>query len=95
VYQVSVADGGLTEMSDIASGAHMSFSPTRSLILDVRGHKSLWVHPLNGQPARQIFAFAGSDIRIDYPTWSPDGRWIVFDRAASKGGDLWLLEMAR
>jgi eukaryotic-like serine/threonine-protein kinase len=95
VYQVSVADGGLTQLPDIASGAHMSFSPTRSLVLDVRGHNSLWVHPLNGQPARQIFAFAGSDIRIDYPTWSPDGRWIVFDRAASKGGDLWLLEMAR
>jgi len=94
VYQVSLADGALTQLPAIASGAHMSFSPSRSLILDVRGHKSLWVYPVNGRPARQIFAFPDPDVRIDYPTWSPDGRWILFDRAAPRGGDLWLLEMS-
>ena len=94
VYRVSLADGALTQLPAIASGAHMSFSPTRSLILDVRGHKSLWVYPVNGRPARQIFAFPDPDVRIDYPTWSPDGRWILFDRAAPRGGDLWLLEMS-
>ena len=23
---------------------------------------------------------------------APDGRWILFDRAAPSGGDIWLLE---
>ena len=31
-------------------------------------------------------------VRIDYPVWSPDGKWILFDRAAPSGGDIWLLE---
>jgi Tol biopolymer transport system component len=70
----------------------MSFSPDRSLILDVRGHKSLWIYPVNGQAAHRVFAFSDPDIRIDYPTWSPDGRWVLFDRAAPRGGDLWVLE---
>jgi eukaryotic-like serine/threonine-protein kinase len=92
IYRVSVGDGSLTRLPDIASGAHMSFSPDQSRILDVRGHKSLWVYPLNGQPPYQIFAFADPDVRIDYPVWSPDGGWVLFDRAAPKGGDLWLIE---
>jgi Tol biopolymer transport system component/tRNA A-37 threonylcarbamoyl transferase component Bud32 len=92
VYRVSVEDGSLTRLPDINSGAHMSFSPAQSLILDVRGHKSLWVYPVSGQAGYQVFAFSDPDVRIDYPAWSPDGRWVLFDRAAPRGGDLWLLE---
>ena len=92
IFRISVEDGSLTRLPDVSSGAHMSFSPDRSLILDVRGHKSLWVYPVNGQAARQVFAFPDPEVRIDYPTWSPDGRWVLFDRAAPRGGDLWLLE---
>jgi hypothetical protein len=87
-----VEDGSLTRLPDIASGAHMSFSPDESLILDVKSHKALWDYPLNGKPAYQVFAFADPDVRIDYPVWSPDGGWVLFDRAAPKGGDLWLIE---
>jgi Tol biopolymer transport system component len=47
-----------------------------------------------GSP-QQVFAFADPDVRIDYPVWSPDGRWILFDRAAPSGGDLWIIEGAR
>ena len=92
IFRVALEDGALTPLPDVVSGAHMSFSPDRSLILDVRGHKSLWIYPMNGGPARQIFAFADPDVRIDYPTWSPDGKWILFDRAAPRGGDLWVME---
>jgi TolB protein len=91
IYRVSVHDGSLTRLPDVASGAHMSFSPSRSLVLDVKGHKSLWVYPVNGHSPRQVFAFADPEVRIDYPTWSPDGKWVLFDRAAPKGGDLWLI----
>ncbi len=92
IFRVAVDDGSLTRLPEIASGAHMSFSPDESLILDVKGHKALWVYPLNDQPAYQVFAFADPDVRIDYPVWSPDGSWVLFDRAAPKGGDLWLIE---
>jgi serine/threonine-protein kinase len=92
IYRVSVGDGSLSRLTDVASGAHMSFSPDQSHILDVRGHKSLWVYPLGGEPPRQVLAFAHPDVRIDYPVWSPDGRWILFDRAAPRAGDLWVLE---
>jgi eukaryotic-like serine/threonine-protein kinase len=95
IYRVSVDDGSLTRLPDVASGAHMSYSPNQSLVLDVKGHKSLWVYPLDGQPPRQVFGFPNPEVRIDYPVWSPDGRWVLFDRAAPKGGDLWLLEAIR
>ena len=92
IFRVGVEDGSLTRLPDVASGAHMSFSPDRSRILDVRGHKALWVYPVNGGAPQQVFAFADPDVRIDYPTWSPDGKWILFDRAAPRGGDLWVIE---
>jgi Tol biopolymer transport system component len=58
----------------------------------VRGHKVLWAYPVAGAPPYKIFEFPDADVRIDYPVWSPDGRWVLFDHAASRGGDLWLLE---
>jgi len=92
ILRAGVEDGSLTRMPDVASGAHMSFSPDHSRILDVRGHKTLWVYPVDGSAPQQVFAFADPDVRIDYPTWSPDGKWVLFDRAASRGGDLWVIE---
>ena len=49
--RVSVADGALTQLPDVASGAHMSLSPSQDVIMDVRGHKTLWAYPLDGRPA--------------------------------------------
>src|SRR5918995_1390698 len=92
IYRVSVEDGTLTPLPAVASGAHMSFSPEGSRVLDVRGHKTLWVYPLDGSAPQQVFSFPDPDIRIDYPSWSPDGHWILFDRAAPRGGDLWMIE---
>lgn len=81
-------------LREIAGGAHMSFSPDYSLIMDVLGHKTLWVSPVSGLPAspKKVFEFADKDIRIDYPVWSPDGKWILFDRFRPQGGDIWMIE---
>lgn len=92
IFRMGVEDGSLTRLPDVASGAHMSFSPDQSRILDVQGHKALWVYPVDGSSPQQAFAFDDPDVRIDYPTWSPDGKWILFDRAAPRGGDLWVIE---
>ena len=88
-------EGGDAEPLGIPVGWHLSFSPDRSLILDVVGHKAMWIHPLDGSAPRTIFQFEDPDIRMDYPEWSADGRWVVFDRVAPKGGDIWLLEGLR
>ncbi len=71
-------------------GSHISFSPDRSRIMDVVGHKVVWVSPLNGKPEK-VFEFADPDSRIDYPVWSPDGKWVLFDRFQPRGGDIWEL----
>ena len=50
--RVSVDDRALTRLPDVSSGGHMSWSPDQSLILDVRGHRTLWVYPA-GRHARR------------------------------------------
>ncbi|MDX1644243.1 MAG: protein kinase [Thermoanaerobaculia bacterium] len=74
------------------AGWHISFSPDRRLVLDARGHLSLWVFPVDGSAPRQIFAFDDPDVRIDYPVFAPDGESVVFERGAPSGADIWLLE---
>ena len=46
----------------------------------------------NGDAPRKVFEFDDPDARIDYPVWSPDGRWILFDRFQPQGGDVWAVE---
>ncbi len=92
IMRVALGDGALTPFPEVSSGAHMSWSPDESLIMDVRGHRTIWVHPVDGTAPRRVFEFDDRDVRIDYPVWSPDGRQVLFDRAAPHGGDLWLLD---
>ncbi len=89
--QVSVSGDEPRPLAEVTGGAHMSFSPTFSRIMDV-GHKTLWVSPLTGGRPEKVFEFADPDVRIDYPVWSPDGRWVLFDRFRPQGGDIWLME---
>jgi TolB protein len=79
-------------LPNIAGGSHMSFSPDYSRVMDVLGHKTLWVSPLNGDSPERVFEFDDPDVRIDYPVWSPDGNWVLFDRFKPQGGDIWMME---
>ncbi len=92
ILSVDVASGVATRLPDVAGGSHMSFSPDHRRILDVKGHKIVWVTPLTGEAPYQVFELPDPTVRIDYPVWSPDGRFVLFDYAAPKGGDIWLLE---
>jgi eukaryotic-like serine/threonine-protein kinase len=72
-------------------GSHMSFSPDRTLIMDVVGHRVLWVSATNGGKPEKVYEFPDSNVRIDYPVWSPDGKWVMFDRFRPQGGDIWAI----
>jgi eukaryotic-like serine/threonine-protein kinase len=90
---VPVAGGEPRALPEVAGGSHMSFAPGGDAIMDVVGHKTLWVSPLlgGGVPAK-VFEFPDPSVRIDYPVWSPDGRWVLFDRFLPKGGDIWMMD---
>ncbi|HEY1250555.1 MAG TPA: protein kinase [Thermoanaerobaculia bacterium] len=87
-----LAGGDPRAVAEVAGGAHMSLSPDHSRVMDVVGHKTLWVSPLSGGKPEAVFAFEDPDARIDYPVWSPDGRAVLFDRFRPQGGDIWMMD---
>jgi serine/threonine-protein kinase len=91
--RIAVADGTF-EPLPLRGGSHMSLAPGGRLVLDVAGHRELWVSPEGGAPYT-TFRFEDPAVRVDYPVWSPDGRWILFDRTKPEGGDIWLMEPRR
>jgi eukaryotic-like serine/threonine-protein kinase len=88
--KIPLAGGDPAPVREIKGGFHMSFAPDGGRIMDVVAHKTLWVTPLAGGEAERVFAFDDPDVRIDYPIWSPDGRWVLFDRFLPQGGDVWM-----
>jgi Tol biopolymer transport system component/serine/threonine protein kinase len=107
--QASLDGSEPVALPEVTGGAHMSLSPDYSLIMDVLGHKALWVSPVVGPPTsafpnqnseiklsaaspQKVFEFTDKDVRIDYPVWSPDGKWVLFDRFRPQGGDIWMIE---
>ena len=93
VYRVPLNGGNPVPLSpEIAGGSHMSFSPDSLLIMDVVGHKTLSVSPVNSGKPVKVYEFPDSESRIDYPTWSANGKWVLFDRFRPHGGDIWMIE---
>ena len=88
--RIAIADGTLEALS-ARGGSHLSLAPGGRLILDVLGHRELWVSPTGSDPYA-TFRFDDPAVRVDYPIWSPDGRWMLFDRTKPEGGDIWLME---
>ncbi len=76
----------------VKGGSHISFSTRYDAIMDVVGHKELWLTPVNGGTPSKVYQFEDPEIRIDYPVWSPDGKRVLFDRVKSQGGDIWVLD---
>jgi Tol biopolymer transport system component len=85
------AAGGEPQFFSKNGGAHISFSPDASQFIDVVAHKVLWLYGADGSE-QKLFTFDDPDVRIDYPVWSPDGRWLLFDRFKPEGGDIWMAE---
>ena len=92
LMEVASSGGEPRELAWVRGGSHLSLSPDQRHILDVDGHRQLWVSPYRRGEPRSVFEFPDAADRIDYPVWSPDGRWVVFDRFRPEEGDLWLIE---
>ena len=92
VMKAPLSGGEPQLLGEVAGGSHMSFSPDHSRIMDVLGHKTLWVSPFASGKPEKVFEFDDPDVRIDYPVWSPDGQWVLFDRFRPQGGDIWMME---
>ena len=89
--RVSASGGDPQPFAEMMGGSHISFSPDRTRIMDVVGHRVLWVSPVSGGKPEKVYEFPDPDVRIDYPVWSPDGRWVMFDRFRPQGGDIWAI----
>jgi TolB protein len=94
LYRVSLDAGEPERVCLVEGGAHISFNPDQYLVMDVLAHKSLWTFPVNKPELgpRKVFEFSDPSFRIDYPLWSPDGNWILFDLFRPQGGDIWTME---
>ena len=92
VMKIAAGGGEPERLPPVTGGAHFSFSPDRKYVMDVTNHKMLWVSSMEGREPRKVFEFPDRYVRIDYPVWSPDGKWILFDRFRPEGGDVWMLE---
>ncbi len=92
-WRVPVGGGEPELVSENGGGWHMSLSPDRTLILD-NDHQAIFLTPARpGGERRKVFEFDDPTISIDYTVWSPDGRWVLFDRKRPQGGDIWVAEL--
>jgi Tol biopolymer transport system component len=92
LLRVSAEGGDPQLFAEPAGGSHISLSPDGSSLMDVVAHKALWVTSVASGKREKVFEFDDPDARIDYPVWSPDGRWVLFDRFRPQGGDIWLMK---
>jgi eukaryotic-like serine/threonine-protein kinase len=90
--QIPFAGGPATPFVKAAGGSHISLSPDFSRVMDVTGHRAIFVTPIQSGAPEKVFEFPDPNTRIDYPVWAPNGKWVIFDRFRPQGGDVWTME---
>jgi Tol biopolymer transport system component/predicted Ser/Thr protein kinase len=92
ILKVGLDGEEVEEFVRVTGGHHMSFGPDHARVVDVVGHKTVWVTNVSSGDASVLFESDDPSVRIDYPVCSPDGRWLLFDRVRPQGGDIWLVD---
>jgi Tol biopolymer transport system component len=91
VAALSAVASGETRIADIHEGTNISIalSPDgRVLVTDLLGR--LWRLPAAGGGAEPL---TPEDEAARYPRFSPDGRYVAYQRLVGEQWDLWLLEL--
>ncbi len=97
LYRVFIADGRLEKISTLDPfpniGGHGSFSPDRKRLMDLDGpHAHIWVISLGNNAGELVYRKLPQASTIDYPWWSPDGRWATFDVSIPRNSELLMAE---
>ncbi len=96
VYMQGYVDGKDPQtVSKIPTGinsSHLSLSPDHRFFAD-NNHISLQLwDSKTGRAETNLYTFPDKNIGVDYTVWSPDGRYILFDRNNPQGGDIYELK---
>lgn len=94
-----ISDGSLTRLPMISPapqvGGHTSFSPDRRHILELNTpHSHLWVLSVTTNSGGIIYGKTNPSAMLDYPGWSPDGKWATFDYTRPRNSELMVAEWA-
>ena len=96
VYMQGYVDGKEPQaVSKIPTGinsSHLSLSPDHRFFAD-NNHISLQLWDRQtGLAVPNLYTFVDKNIGVDYTVWSPDGRYLLFDRNNPQGGDIYELK---
>jgi dipeptidyl aminopeptidase/acylaminoacyl peptidase len=70
-------------------GKWVAFSAVEVKLDENARRPHLWVVPMNGGEARQLFAGGPGE---DHPRWSPDGRRLLFTSNREGGSQIWIAD---
>ena len=71
-------------------GAHLTLSPGGKFLAD-NDHRKIFVWRFDNGDPQTTYEFSDKNVGVDYTVWSPDGKWILFDRNSPQGGDIYEL----
>lgn len=70
--------------------AHCDVAPDGKRLLFLRNHRDLYTVPVGGGEPELLYAFQQHNLVVEFPSWTPDGKGVLFS-IAEKRGDLFLL----